>query len=101
MSTESGLVNEAAEAVTEEEASAVEPDYIEVHASELKKVLNTCRAGERHLRSLNEMNAALHLEDAVYSPLTTAMSNAVARLEGMLAGYNARLKEREDHGADA
>lgn len=86
--------------VVAEEESAVQPDYIEVHASELQKVLNTCRAGERHLRSLNEMNAALHLEDAVYSPLTTAMGNSVRRLEGMLEGFNAKLKEREDDGSD-
>lgn len=80
----------------ESKVEEVEPDYIEVHASELQKVLNATRGAERYLKALNEMNASLHLEEAVYSPLTTSISNAVKRLEAMLEGFNAKLKERED-----
>ena len=78
----------------------VVPDYIEVHESELRKVGNAIRSAERYLKALNEMNAALHLEDPVYSPLTTAVSNAVVRVERMLDGHNATLKERDNDATD-
>lgn len=93
--TDKATVDEAVASVPIEEGSVV-PDYIEVHESELRKVLNAVRQAERFHKSHNEMNAALHLEDVVYSPLTTALSNSVARLEGMLGGYNATLKEKND-----
>lgn len=58
---------------------------IKVQASDLEKVLDVLRAAEKHHRSRDEMNAALHLAPAArYSPLTSEIEAAADRIGALL-----------------
>lgn len=63
-------------------------EYVRVHKSDLEKLRVALYGAEKHLRSLNDMNAALHLADPVYSPLTTTVMNARKRIDDLLDGVN-------------
>lgn len=63
-------------------------DYIRVHRSDLEKVRHALDKGHLYLKRLNEMNAALHLSDPSYSPLTGTLGNALTRVDQLLDGVN-------------
>lgn len=63
-------------------------DYVRVHRSDLEKIRHALDKGAIYLRRLNEMNAALHLSDPVYSPLTGTLDNARVRVDQLLDGVN-------------
>lgn len=71
-------------------------DYVEVHESELLKIRNALRGADRYLSAMNEMNAALHRDDVVYSPLTVVVQQAYARVQALLTGVNSQRKEKEE-----
>lgn len=63
-------------------------EHVRVHKSDLEKLRVALHGAERYLRSLNEMNAALHLSDPVFSPLTSMVMNAKKRIDDLLDGVN-------------
>jgi acetoin utilization deacetylase AcuC-like enzyme len=63
-------------------------DYIRVHRSDLEKVRHALDKGNLYFKRLNEMNAALHLSDPSYSPLTGTIGNALTRVDQLLDGVN-------------
>jgi hypothetical protein len=63
-------------------------EYVRVHRSDLEKIKHALDKGHLYLKRLNEMNAALHLADPSYSPLTTTIDNARARVDQLLDGVN-------------
>ncbi len=63
-------------------------EYVRVHKSDLEKIRVALQGAENYLRSLNNMNAALHLADPVYSPLTTTVMNGKKRIDDLLDGIN-------------
>lgn len=63
-------------------------EYVRVHRSDLEKIKQALDKGHLYLKRLNEMNAALHLGDPVYSPLTTMVGNARTRVDELLDGVN-------------
>jgi len=67
---------------------ASEAEYIRVHRSDLEKVLLALGKAHTYFKRHNEMNAALHISDPVYSPLTTTIGHAVARVDELLDGVN-------------
>lgn len=64
------------------------PDYIRVHKSDLEKVKQALDKSHLYFKRHNEMNAALHTADPVYSPITTLVGNAVIRIDQLLDGVN-------------
>jgi hypothetical protein len=63
-------------------------EYIRAHRSDLEKIRQALEKGHLHLKRMNEMNAALHMSDPVYSPLTTLLGNARTRVDELLDGVN-------------
>ncbi len=63
-------------------------DYVKVHVSDLEKVRQTLDRAHVYLRRVNEMNAALHMSDPVYSPLTGNVAMALSRIDDLLDGVN-------------
>lgn len=63
-------------------------EYSRVHRSDLEKLKQALDAAHTYLKRMNEMNAALHLSDPVYSPLTTTVGNARTRVNDLLDGVN-------------
>jgi hypothetical protein len=63
-------------------------EYIRVHRSDLEKIRVALHGAESYLRSMNNMNAALHLSDPVFSPLTTTVMNGKKRVDDLLDGIN-------------
>jgi hypothetical protein len=63
-------------------------DYIRIHRSDLEKLTQALDKGHLYLKSLNAMNAALHLSDPVPSPLTSMLGNAASRAHDLLDGIN-------------
>lgn len=63
-------------------------DYIRVHRSDLEKIRQSLDRAHTYFKRLNEMNAALHISDPVYSPLTGQVGNAVTRVDQLLDGVN-------------
>ncbi len=62
--------------------------YIRVHKSDLEKIKQALDKSHIYLKRLNEMNAALHISDPVYSPLTGLVGHAAARVDDLLDGVN-------------
>ena len=71
-------------------------EYVRVHRSDLEKIKQAFDKGHLYLKRMNEMNAALHLGDPVYSPLTSMVGNARTRVDELLDGVNTE----EDDSAD-
>lgn len=65
-----------------------ESEYIRVHKSDLEKILQALDKSHTYFKRLNEMNAALHSSDPVYSPLTGMVGNAASRVDDLLDGVN-------------
>ncbi len=65
-----------------------ESEYIRVHKSDLEKIKQALDKSHIYLKRLNEMNAALHISDPVYSPLTGIVSHAASRVNDLLDGVN-------------
>ncbi len=63
-------------------------EYIRVHRSDLEKMKQALDKAHIYLRRLNEMNAALHIADPVYSPLTGMVGHAASRVDDLLDGAN-------------
>lgn len=63
-------------------------DYVRVHQSDLEKIRQALDRGTTYFERLNEMNAALHVSDPVYSPLTGLLKNARTRIDQLLDGVN-------------
>lgn len=63
-------------------------DYVRVHRSDLEKIRHALDKGLLYFERMNEMNAALHLADPVYSPLTGTMKGARTRVDQLLDGVN-------------
>ena len=63
-------------------------DYMKVHRSDLEKVRQVLDRMHTYLRRMNEMNAALHMSDPVYSPLTGNVAMAMTRVDELLDGQN-------------
>lgn len=63
-------------------------DYVKVHKSDLEKIRQTLGKTHTYFRRMNEMNAALHMSDPVYSPLTGNIAMAISRLDDLLDGVN-------------
>jgi hypothetical protein len=63
-------------------------EYIRIHRSDLEKIRHALDKGTTYLERLNEMNAALHLSDPSYSPLTGTLKNARTRVDQLLDGVN-------------
>lgn len=64
------------------------PETIRVHRSDLEKIRQALDRTNTYLKRMNEMNAALHMSDPVYSPLTTSVGNALTRVDQLLDGVN-------------
>ena len=62
--------------------------YLQIHRSDLEKILQALERAHTYFRRQNEMNAALHLSDPVYSPLTSSVGNARTRVTELLQGVN-------------
>ncbi len=63
-------------------------EYIRVHKSDLEKIKQALDKSHIYLKRLNEMNAALHTSDPVYSPLTSMVGHAASRVDDLLDGVN-------------
>jgi exonuclease VII small subunit len=63
-------------------------EYVRVHRSDLEKIRHALDRGTLYFERLNEMNAALHLADPSYSPLTGTLKNARTRVDQLLDGVN-------------
>ncbi len=59
-------------------------EYVRVHRSDLEKLKDTLVQAERHHIARDEMNAALHLGTARYSPLTSELASSKQRLVEIL-----------------
>lgn len=58
---------------------------IEVHRSDLDKIMDALGAARRHHESRDEMNAALHLSHQPrWSPLTSELASAYDRVRALL-----------------
>lgn len=58
---------------------------MQLHLSDLEKILDAMVAALRHNMARDEMNAAQHLANQVrYSPLTTILSTEIERLEQII-----------------
>jgi len=58
---------------------------VQLHVSDLEKILDAMEAALRHNAARDEMNAAQHLANQVrYSPLTTVLSTEIERLEQII-----------------
>lgn len=68
-------------------------EYIRVHRSDLEKLRQALDKAHTYFRRMNEMNAALHTSDPVYSPLTTLVGNGVSRVDQLLDGMNSAPDE--------
>lgn len=65
-----------------------DPEYVRVHTSDLEKIKQALDKSHLYFRRLNEMNAALHISDPVYSPLTGMIAHAAGRVDDLLDGVN-------------
>lgn len=63
-------------------------EYVRVHKSDLEKIKQALDKSHVYLKRLNEMNAALHISDPVYSPLTGMVGHAASRVDDLLDGVN-------------
>jgi len=63
-------------------------EYVRVHKSDLEKIKQALDKSHIYFKRLNEMNAALHTSDPVYSPLTGMVGNAASRVDDLLDGVN-------------
>ncbi len=57
---------------------------MQVDTSDLQKVYATLKQCERHLKARDIANAAIHLGDPIFSPLTTDVFRSVLRMEKMI-----------------
>lgn len=64
-------------------------DYRRVHKSDLEKISDALEHAVEHHEAKDEMNAALHLSEPRYSPLTTLLRNAYSRTRDILDEINA------------
>lgn len=63
-------------------------EYLRIHTSDLEKIRQALDKTNLFLSRHNEMNAALHMADPVYSPLTGVVRNALNRVDQLLDGVN-------------
>lgn len=71
----------------------MEEGYVEVHVSDLEKILSALKWAEQFFKHKNESDAALHQAETLQSPLTSTIRLARQRVDGLLAGVNTRVRD--------
>ena len=70
---------------------------MQVDPSDLQKVYATLVQCERHFKARDQANAAIHLGEPIFSPLTTDVFRSVLRMQKML-GAEGIVQHARDSG---
>lgn len=79
-----------------EQVEGSQHDYIVVHESDLLKLRSALGGAAAYLTAVNDMNAALHRDEVVYSPLTVIVQQAAGRVTALLEGVNSKRQPHQE-----